>query len=114
MEKIIQLIESLRERSDSVVDNCVHSWRIGIKLREDQICEVIVPHNVLEWYASVRILTEKKEIWSDWMDYEGYDDRPKEALAEDMARDINNFMDRVKSENYRFPPIIFVEEHEKK
>jgi hypothetical protein len=37
---------------------------------------------------------DQKEVWSDWMDYSGYDDRPREELEVEMAGDILAFIDR--------------------
>src|SRR5580704_13997576 len=95
MTRIHQLIQDLRVRSDIGVVDEVNSWRISITKGRDLICEVTVPRDVLEWHASVRSRREKKELWSDWMDYSGYNSSPKEKLEAEMAGDILAFVDRV-------------------
>lgn len=95
MARIPQLIESLRKRSDVGVFDEPQAWRLVITKGRDHICEVTVPHEVLEWYACVKHRREPKEVWADWMDYEGYDKRPKNVLEEEMALDVLAFVDRV-------------------
>jgi hypothetical protein len=95
MTRICQLIEELRKRSDVGVADEPQSWRICITKGRDLFCEVIVPHDVLEWHASVKHRREKKEVWSDWMDYSGYDDSPREKLEAEMAGDVLAFINRV-------------------
>ncbi len=95
MSRIHQLIEELRVRADVGVVDQAQSWLIIITKGRDLICEVTVPHDVLEWFASVRQRHDQKEVWSDWMDYVGYDDSPKEKLEVEMASHILAFIDRV-------------------
>lgn len=95
MSRIHQLIEELRVRADVGVVDQAQSWRIIITKGRDLVCEVTVPHDVLEWFASVTQRHDKKEVWSDWMDYSGYHDRPREQLEVEMAGDILAFIDRV-------------------
>ena len=71
------------------------------------MCEVIVPHDVLEWYASVKRRRDKKELWSDWMDYSGYNDSSKEKLEAEMAGDILAFVDRVSTAEQLLPLKIY-------
>ena len=95
MTCIHQLIEELRKRADVGVVGERQSWLVSITKGRDLVCEVTVPHDVLEWYASVKHRRDKKEVWSDWMDYSGYDDRTRETLEAEMAGDILAFIDRV-------------------
>jgi len=95
MSRIHQLIDELRVRADVGVVDGAQSWLIIITKGRDLFCEVTVPHDVLEWFASVKQRPDKKEVWSDWMDYSGYDDRPREKLEVEMAGDILAFVDRV-------------------
>jgi hypothetical protein len=95
MTSIRQLIQELRVRSDIGVVDEASSWRLAITKGRDLVCEVIVPHDVLEWHASVKHRREKKDVWSDWMDYSGYNDNPREKLETEMARDILAFINRV-------------------
>ena len=95
MSRIRQLIESLRRRSDVGVVEQEQSWLVVITKGKDLFCEVNIPRDVLEWFASVKQRQDKREVWSDWMDYKGYDDRSKEELEAEMADDILAFIDRV-------------------
>jgi hypothetical protein len=103
MSGIRRLIEDVRRRSDLGVVDEARSWRICITKGPDFICEVTVPHDILEWHASVRQRHDRKVIWSDWMDYSGYDDRPKEQLEVEMADDLLSFVDRVSTVEQLFP-----------
>jgi len=109
MLPIRQLIEELRRRSDVGVADEAHSWRICITKGRDLVCEITVPHDVLEWYADVRKGPNRKKIWSDWMDYSGYDDRPKEQLDTEMAGDILAFINRASIASPLFPLKIYEE-----
>ena len=95
MSSIRQLIQQLRIRSDVGVADQSQSWLVSISKGRDLFCEVTIPHDVLEWFASVKHRRDKKELWSDWMDYSGYDDKPREQLEAEMAGDILAFIDRV-------------------
>jgi hypothetical protein len=94
MTRIRQLIEELRKRSDVGVADEAQSWRIYISKGRDLVCEVTVPHDILEWFASVKHRHNKTELWSDSMDYSGYDDRTREQLEIEMAGDVLAFIDR--------------------
>src|SRR5437868_948894 len=107
MTRIRQLIEELRKRADVGVADEAQSWRTIITKGRDLICQVTVPHDVLEWYASVKHRRDKKEVWSDWMDYSGYDDRPREKLESEMAGDILAFIDRVSTAEQLLPLKIY-------
>lgn len=109
MNHIRQLIEELRRRSDVGIVEEKQSWLIIITKGQDLICEITIPHNVLEWYASAKHRQEKKEVWSDWMDYSGYDASPKEKLEAKMADDILAFVDRVSVSEPLLPLQIYEE-----
>jgi hypothetical protein len=109
MKRIPQLIEALRKRADLAVADEPNAWRIVIAKGRDLFCEVTVPHSVLEWRASVKHRREKKEAWTDWMDYEGYDKRPREALEEEMVDDVLAFLDRASAKEPLLPINIYEE-----
>lgn len=94
MSPIHELTAKLRGRRDLHLIEEMHSWLITIP-KGGLICEVTVPFDVLEWHACVKHRREDKEIWSDWMDYSGYDDRPRTQLESEMADDILAFLNRV-------------------
>ena len=107
MTRIGHLIEQLRPRSDVGVVDQPQSWLVIITKGRDLICEVTIPHNVLEWFASVKHRRDKTELWSDWMDYSGYDDKPREKLEAEMAGDILAFIDRVSTTEPLLPLKIY-------
>ena len=109
MSRIHQLIESLQQRSDVGIVEQEQSWLVVITKGRDLFCEVTIPRDVLEWFASVKQQHDKQEVWSDWMDYAGYDDRPKEKLEAEMADDILSFIDRVSASELVLPLSIYEE-----
>ena len=109
MSSIHKLINDLRGRSDLSVKDQEEAWLICIPKGGDSHCEITVPHEVLEWFASVKRCEDKKEVWSDWMDYCGYADSPKEMLEALMADHIAAFVGRVTTSELRLPLHIYEE-----
>lgn len=107
MSRIRHLIEELRRRSDVGVVDEAQTWRICITKGRDLFCEVTVPPDILEWHADVKQRRDQKTIWSDWMDYSGYDDRSREQLEVEMASDVLAFIDRVSTAEQLFPLKIY-------
>jgi hypothetical protein len=101
------LVDELRGRNDLAVEAQKESWVIRIPKSDDLVCEITIPFRVLEWFASVKRITEEKEVWSDWMDYAGYDDTPKDKLEADMAGDVTAFIQRVTSAELKLPLQIY-------
>lgn len=95
MAPLRKLIESLRVRGDIGVVDETHAWRLVVTKGRYLFCEISVPYEVLEWHACVKDRREGREVWSDWMDYTGYDQRPREILEAEMAGHILAFVDRV-------------------
>lgn len=58
--------------------------------RNDVVVTLTVPRDVLEWF--VNVADAVGEVTSDWCDYEGYDDTPRELLHEEMATDVEQFL----------------------
>ena len=110
MKTIAETVLELRARPDVGIADQREAWRACVS-RGDILIEVTIPHSVLEWHAKASYRKEKREFWSDWMDYEGYDDRPKAKLEDDMARDILAFIDRVSKAPLTFPLSIYEEEN---
>ena len=74
--------------------NC---WEIELQPISGIALELTIPHDVLEWFVNARDASRGTEIWSDWMDYSGYVPKKlenREALLQDMARDIEIFVAR--------------------
>lgn len=109
MSRIRPLIEMLRKRSEMGIVEQKQSWLVVIPKGPDFVCEVTIPHEVLEWFASVKKRPEMQEAWSDWMDYTSYDDSPMEKLEAEMADDILAFIDRVSTSEQAFPLSIWQE-----
>ena len=107
MTRIGQLIEELRARSDVGILDQPQSWLVIITKGQDLICEVTVPHDILEWFASVKHRRNKTELWADWMDYSGYDDRTREQLEAEMADDVLAFIDRASTKEPLLPLKIY-------
>jgi hypothetical protein len=107
MSAIRDLIELLRLRSGVEISDEAQFWHICITKGRDLICEVTIPHDVLEWFASVKRGNDQEEVWSDWMDYDGYDDRSRKELEAEMANDILAFVDRVSAAEQLFPLKIY-------
>jgi hypothetical protein len=109
MNRIHQLIQELKKRPDVGIVEREHVWLAVISKGRDFICEVTIPHNVMEWHACVKHRHEKKEVWSDWMDYTGYDDRAGEELTAEMLEDILMFINRVSISELQPPFRIYQE-----
>ncbi len=61
-----------------------------------------VSDDVLEWFVDV--LEGDALVAQDWMDYEGYDDTPHEALAQSMTDDIAEFVEKLLQRDLRLVP----------
>lgn len=109
MSRIPQLIETLRHRIDLRIVEQKQSWLVVIPKGPDFVCEVTIPHQVLEWFASVKQQQDAREVWSDWMDYTGHDNSQMEKLEAEMADDILAFIDRVSASELVLPLNIWKE-----
>ena len=68
------------------------SWRLLVSTGNAEV-EVIIPFSTLEWYATART-QEGRVLWSDWMDYQGYDrTHSLDRLERDMCGDIKWFVE---------------------
>jgi predicted neuraminidase len=107
MTDIQKLIQELRKRPDVGVADEAQSWRICITKGCDLLCQVTVPHDVLEGHAAVWHRREKKDVWTDWMDYSGYDSKPRATLEAEMASDILAFVNRASTKEPLLPLKIY-------
>jgi hypothetical protein len=90
-----ELIASLRESPGVGIEDQPSSWKLHIASPPNISVELVVPHSVLEWFVTVRDATTDAEVWSDWMDYQGYVRKAEENLEElrrDMHSDIQWFV----------------------
>jgi hypothetical protein len=109
MFRLRKLVNQLRTRGDLSVEDQQSAWLVRIPKGKAFVCEVTIPFEVLEWFASVRCTEDEKEVWSDWMDYRGYDDSSDEKLEADMAEDIAAFVERVATSELHLPLSIWKE-----
>jgi hypothetical protein len=67
--------------------------------------EVLVPKGVVEWFVTARDV-EGVEVWSDWVDYTGYEPSPSmPVLVERMCKDLEAFLgDLVAATDLRVVP----------
>lgn len=93
------LILQLKRTPGVTVEDQADCWRLSISKPADLIFEVIVPHDVLEWFVTVR--REGAELWSDWMDYYAIDAHPSKDLDSAMANDIEYFVKTLASRTVR-------------
>jgi len=107
MNAIPLMIERMRMRPDVGVVDQEQSWRLLIPKGKHISVNVTVPHAVFEWFASVWDSDEDKEVWCDWMDYEGYNDSSQAELEEEMADDVERFTDRVSKVPLSLPLSIY-------
>jgi len=107
MSALSDLIARLRQRHDLTVAELPFAWRVTLTREPDLLCEIIIAHEVLEWFAAVTNPADDRELWSDWMDYVGYDDRPRHVLEEEMARDILAFIQRLSTSPWTLPLSIY-------
>ena len=104
---IATYIEVLSKRSEVRIVAQQQSWLVVIPKGPDFVCEVTVPYEVLEWYANVKKRPDMQEVWSDWMDYTGYNDSPMEKLEAEMVDDLIAFIDRVSGSELVLPLTIW-------
>jgi hypothetical protein len=93
-----ELIAQLRLRPDLGVKEDESAWQILIT-QGRQLCEITIPKQALEWFACVKG-ADKKELWSDWMDYY---DKPFSELEDQMAQDILAFANRASIFPFKLP-----------
>ena len=98
-----KLIEEFRSRSDLGVVERKESWLSVISKGREFVCEVTAPRKVLGWHARVKSRRQKKEVWSDGMDDEGYESTAQEKLEAEMAVEIAAFVDRVSASELCLP-----------
>lgn len=100
-----QLVEILKKRPDVGVVDEEHSWRIHVS-KGPFLVTVTVPHDVFEWFVHAKDRKSGQEVWSDWIDYEGYDNTSKIELESEMAGDVYKFVDQVSKRPLTFPVLI--------
>jgi hypothetical protein len=88
------------------VEDQADAWLVRVPKLGGLVCEITVPRERFEWFASVKRLPGNEEVWSDWMDHY---DMPEEDLAAEMAECIAQFVERVLGGELRLPLRIYEE-----
>ena len=69
-------------------------WEICLPTRGEINCLLNIGPEASEFYVTISDVTTKEELWSDWMDYYGYEFFAKEEkLLKDKQRDLKYFID---------------------
>jgi hypothetical protein len=89
-----ELIRTLEHLPETRIEPQPHHWSIQLTKPDGIHLEIVVPRDVLEWFVTARDLNGS-ELWSDWMDYQGYvpksEERP-EQLAAQMRNHVEVFV----------------------
>jgi len=84
------LIDRLRSTPNLSVIEMANTWELHISKTEGLTFVIVIPHNVLEWFATAR--NSRGKVWSDWADYYPINNETTETLRADMASDIESFV----------------------
>ena len=97
------LITRLRTKPGLEVVDQEQAWKICVRKPDGLIVEVTVPHDVLEWFATVLQAATGREVWSDWMDYYPVKGETvtETELRSDMARHVEHFVERSLASTFR-------------
>jgi hypothetical protein len=87
-----ELIASLRDVPGLRIEDRASAWALRLTHLPGFEFEVVVPHSVLEWFATARDTPTGREVWSDWMDYAGYGPKNTGQLTAEMANDVHWFL----------------------
>ena len=99
--RVREVVEKLGRRSDVTVEVQNNAWLIRIPKGADFVCEVTVPIDwCFEWFACVKQVGMKDDVWSDWMDHYGSSDAELDA---EMAGCIEAFVERVTRSELKLP-----------
>ncbi|NIS81965.1 MAG: hypothetical protein GTO14_17550 [Anaerolineales bacterium] len=90
-----QFIKTLAERYNLAVEfprRPGYGWRIDLPPRGEFICQLAIGSKATDWYANVLDRYDRHKVWTDWMDYYGYDKKSEDQLVDDKQRDIAWFV----------------------
>jgi hypothetical protein len=98
------LILSLEQLPHLRVEARAEDWVVQLDKPRGLQLEIIVPRRVLEWFVTARD-AQGNELWSDWIDYQGYlsatEERP-DQLGRQMIQDVERFiLAAVTAEDFR-------------
>ena len=94
------LIERLQRTFAITVNEAGEAWALLVAKPEGLSFEIVVPHDVLEWFVTVR--NAHSEIWSDWADYYPIAGETTAQLKQDMAADIEWFVTNLMAAPLRY------------
>jgi hypothetical protein len=97
MRQVERLLGQLRIRTDLSVRIDPGAWIVSIS-QGDLLCEVVVPFDVHEWFATVKRTDDGAEVWSDWMEHYGAD---ASELDAERAESIAAFVERAGREGIK-------------
>ena len=67
-------------------------WQLELPLRGNLRGRLTIGPDARDWYLTLSDAFDGREVWSDWMDYLGYDDRSEEQLINDKGQDLAWFV----------------------
>ena len=89
---LADLMDKIRPLPGVLVDEGGSAWTLRCSKAGGVQFEVVVPKDVLEWFVTARN-PQGAKIWSDWMDYAGYERSENlEALAGELRKDVEWFV----------------------
>jgi hypothetical protein len=71
-------------------------WDVQLPARDSFTCELRIGPGAYGWDARVLDPIDGRELWSDWADYPGYNEKNKileRALIEEKQEDIQSFVE---------------------
>ena len=87
-----EFLKRLVKQHNLTMNSRGNGWEITLPPRGEFICHLDIGPQALDVYATVLDRNDKHEIWMDWMDYTGYDDKAEDQLLDDKQRDIASFV----------------------
>ena len=88
MQELFQ--ELLKDPEIFTIDGSVNLFLLPEK--EGYSCELSIGPDALEWYTTIKNKHSGQVVYSNWVDYLGYDDTPENQLIEQKVSDIKTFV----------------------
>lgn len=95
------LIERLKHTFSIPVSEESEAWVLLVAKPEGLSFELVVPHDVLEWFVTARVA--HSAVWSDWADYYPVAGETAAQLKQDMAADMEWFVTTLLASPLRLP-----------
>ena len=68
-------------------------WDLRLPAHNNLVCNLYIAPGAYDWYATVVDQADGQELWTDWMDYIGYDDSSEAALIELKQQHLASFIE---------------------